>query len=188
MNRYDQLLKAIDLFMPQIIVEIGTWSGYNAVRMIKQAQKHRSGVWYIGYDLFEDATDDTDAEELNLKQHYTVEQVTDYISKACPDVEFNLIKGNTRQTLKNVEADFVYIDGGHSLETVEHDYNAVKNSKVVIFDDYYIADKDGVCQDTSIVGCNKLVKGIKGSYILPMGGEVKTGGLTMMALVVGGGR
>ena len=31
--------------------------------------------------------------------------------------------------------DFVYIDGGHSYETVMHDYAKVKDSKVIIFDD-----------------------------------------------------
>lgn len=172
--------------MPQTIVEIGTWSGTNAVRMIKQAKKYRKNVEYLGYDLFEEATETTDVEELNLKKHFTVDAVNNYIKNECPGVEVNLIKGNTRKTLKNVVADFVYIDGGHSIETVDHDYNAVKDSKVIIFDDYYIADKDKVCQDIELVGCNKCVSKIKGAVVLPVGGEIKTGGLTMMVLMLGG--
>ena len=37
-----------------------------------------------------------------------------------------------------VAYDFVYIDGGHSYETVMHDYFMVKESNVIVFDDYQI--------------------------------------------------
>jgi hypothetical protein len=42
--------------------------------------------------------------------------------------------------------DFVYIDGGHSYETVKHDYEQVKDSKLIVFD------------DVKITGVNKFVK------------------------------
>ncbi len=185
MTRYDQLLTAIDLFKPTTIVEIGTWNGYNAVRMIKQAQKHRKNVKYIGFDLFEEASDETDSEELNLKKHFTVEDVWAYIEKECPGTKFNLIKGNTNDTLTSLSADFVFIDGGHSIETIEHDYNAVKGSSCVIFDDYYVPDSAGACPDINIYGCNLLVGSIVGARVLPIGSEVKTGGINQMVMVLG---
>jgi len=40
----------------------------------------------------------------------------------------------------------VYIDGGHSYETVKHDYEKVKDSKIIVFD------------DVKITGVNKFVK------------------------------
>src|SRR3990167_6449628 len=98
-NRYGKLLSAIDLFKPQSIVEIGTWNGQNAIRMIRQAQKYHKKVAYVGYDLFEEASDTTDAEELNVKAHFSENDVECDIKKACPDAEIQLIKGNTRDTL-----------------------------------------------------------------------------------------
>ena len=46
-----------------------------------------------------------------------------------------LYEGFTIHTLLNHTYDFVYLDGGHSYETVKHDYNKIKNSKVIVFDD-----------------------------------------------------
>jgi precorrin-6B methylase 2 len=52
-----------------------------------------------------------------------------------------LIRGNTKQTLTEPKVfDFVYIDGGHSYDTVIHDYSMVKDSTVIVFDDYQIKE------------------------------------------------
>lgn len=185
MSRYDQLLHAIDLIKPQSIVEIGTWKGRSAVMMIKQAQKYRKNIQYIGYDLFEEATAETDAEELNIKQHNTVEAVEAYIMSECPDVQMNLIKGNTRKTLNNISADLCFIDGGHSLETIEHDYSKVKQSGLILLDDFYTPDDEGKCPDLGKYGCNMLVSELDGVVVLPMKNKVKTGGWTQMAMVLG---
>jgi hypothetical protein len=40
----------------------------------------------------------------------------------------------------------VYIDGGHSYSTVKWDYEQVKNSKVIIFDDTYPIKFPGVAK------------------------------------------
>ncbi len=186
MSRYDQLLHAIDLFKPKTIAEIGTYNGQNAIRMIKQAQKYRKDITYVGYDLFEDATKETDAAELNIKKHNNVSDIEELIKTECPSAEVLLIKGNTRETLNNISADFCFIDGGHSLETIQNDFIKCKESTVIIFDDYYINDKDGNCPDLELYGCNKLLESLKNAVILPVGGKVKTGGLTLMAMVVGG--
>lgn len=184
LNRYDQLLHAIDLFKPQSIVEIGTWNGRNAVRMIQQAQKHRENIQYIGYDLFEDANDKTDVDEFNVKKHNSVIEIDSFIRKHCPLAEICLVKGNTRDTLRHIEADFVYIDGGHSIETIRSDYEAVKGSRVVILDDYYLADSAGNRPDINSMGANQIAEKI-GAYLLPVGGKLKEqGGLVLMALRV----
>jgi predicted O-methyltransferase YrrM len=185
MTRYDQLLHVIDLYKPESIVEIGTWNGQNAVRMIKHASRWRKNVKYIGYDLFEDASDQTDKEELNVKDHYKVADVETFIKHQCPNVEVHLIKGDTRKTLNPVVADLAYIDGGHSVETIKNDYEKCKGSSVVIFDDYYLPDNEGKCPDTSLYGCNKIVDDLPGAVVLPVGGKVKDGGITMMAQVFG---
>lgn len=185
MSRYEQLLIAIDLIKPQSIVEIGTWKGRSAVMMIKQAQKYRKNIEYIGYDLFEEANDHTDSEELNVKKHYTVEAVEAHIRAECPDVRLNLIKGNTRKTLNNISADLCYLDGGHSLGTIEHDYSMCRNSGVIILDDYYTLDEEGKCPDISKYGCNALVHRLNNVVVLPLKDRVTTGGFTQMAMVLG---
>ena len=188
-NRYSQLLSAIDLFKPQSIVEVGTWNGQNAIRMIQQAQKHhKKYISYVGYDLFETATNTTDSEELNVKAHYTAHEVECDIKKACPGVDVLLIKGNTRDTLKNIQADFAFIDGGHSVETIANDYNACKNSHVIIMDDYYIADEDGALPDLMKYGCNQLVDLFSSGVVLPLADRVRGGGLTQMVLLLAGER
>ena len=42
--------------------------------------------------------------------------------------------------------DMVYIDGGHSYSTVKWDYEHVKDSKIIIFDDTYPAKFPGVAK------------------------------------------
>lgn len=181
LKRYEQLLIAIDLYKPRSIVEIGTWNGINAIRMIQRAQKNLPNIkiQYIGYDLFEEASSTTDAEELNVKKHFKVDEVEARIKAECPDAAINLIKGNTRQTLNNLAADFCFIDGGHSVETIANDHAKCSGSSVIIHDDYYIKDKDGKIPDVELYGCNTLIKKI-GGWVLPMADRVEGGGYVQM--------
>ena len=187
MARHRQLFQLIDLFQPQSIVEVGTWDGKNAVNMIKHAQQYHKNISYIGYDLFEDATPETDAYEFNVKKHHSVEDVRKLIAHHCPDAEFNLIKGNTLKTLTNVDADFAFIDGGHSVDTIAHDYNALNGSKIIVMDDYYTPDENGICPDITKVGCNfmlnQMVWNCK-TFVLPVKDPLKDGGWNQMVLVV----
>ena len=76
-------------------------------------------------------------------------------------------------------ADFVFLDGGHSIGTIALDYAAVKNSKVVVLDDYYT---DGV--DISKYGCNSLVDTSSLPHeILPPKDPVKGGGYTQLVVI-----
>lgn len=157
-NRYSEILEIIDHVKPRSIVEIGTWNGRNAVNMIMTAQKyHPDEISYIGYDLFETATPQTDADEFNVKPHPVCASVLEFIKQHCPSVPVNLIKGNTRQTLNPLVADFVFIDGGHSIDTIDTDYEAVKGSAVIVLDDFYVPDEDGKMPDIHKMGCNQLV-------------------------------
>jgi predicted O-methyltransferase YrrM len=181
MSRYDSLLDLIKEHKPRSIVEVGTWNGTNAIRMLQMARQFHENPQYIGYDLFEDATEYTDQYEFNVKPHYHQLEVEAHIKKHCPWAEVALIKGNTRQTLTHVEADFAFIDGGHSIETIRHDYEALKDSKVVVLDDFYAA-KDGVAPDTSKVGCNLLVETLP-HRIIPSSDPVAGGGLVYLAVI-----
>lgn len=190
MSRYLQLATVIELTKPKTIVEIGTWRGSSAVYMIESAEKFcKDGqrIRYIGYDLFEDANEDTDEEELNIKKHFHVDAVTGFIQSKAPSAKINLIKGNTRQTLNHVAADLCFIDGGHSLETIANDYEKCKGSKVIVMDDYYTPDEEGACPDLDKYGCNRLVDALPNKFLLPARDPVRTGGMTQMVIIFGGG-
>jgi len=75
MNRYTQLIPIIEKLKPATIVEIGTWNGQRAIMMATEALKHQDKVHYTGFDLFEDATDETDERELNVKKHCSIAAV-----------------------------------------------------------------------------------------------------------------
>lgn len=160
MKRYNQLVGLIKFCKPASIIEVGTHNGTRAVQMCREALAHRDKVHYVGYDLFDDADDETNAAELNGKgagSVATARQHLEDIKTDFPGFTYELVPGNTRRTLHGTEtvADFVFIDGGHSVETIQGDYEALKISRVIVFDDYYVS---GV--DTAIFGCNRLLESV----------------------------
>jgi predicted O-methyltransferase YrrM len=151
-KRYQQLLDIIAEIKPKSIVEVGTNSGTRADMMIREAQKHNPEVRYTGFDLFEDATAETNAAEMNAKPRASFEAVWAKLMR--PGVSLSLIRGNSRETLHGRVkiADLAFIDGGHSVETIRGDLQALRFCNVIILDDYYTA---GV--DTTKYGCNEVV-------------------------------
>lgn len=157
MTRYDDLPTLINMILPATIVEVGTHKATRATLMCQTALAHRYQVHYIGYDLFDEATPETNAEEMNGKGPANWDAARarlNMVKDHHHGFTFELIKGNTRKTLhgKDVVADFVFIDGGHSVETIRGDYEALKNSRMIVFDDFYVS---GV--DTTKFGCNSIV-------------------------------
>lgn len=184
--RYGQLIELIAHHKPRTIVEIGTWNGERALEMAAEALKYNDNVVYMGYDLFDHATDETDEKELNVKQHFTKEDVDRKLKKFAdenPGFDFRLYAGDTNDTLENITADFVFIDGGHSVKTIESDYLKVKDSKVVVFDDYYEKDSQGHGPDTAEFGCNKIIEKHEINHVLlPAVDPVYGGGTVRMAI------
>lgn len=185
-GRYGQLLAIIEQIKPKTIVEVGTWNGLRAIQMASIALKHHKDVHYIGYDLFEDATAETDAEELNVKKHYTVAEVSERLAafaKENPGFTFELVKGNTRETLKGAaKADLAFLDGGHSVETIKSDLENLSGSKVIVLDDWYDKDEQGKCPDLEKYGCNKVLEG-REFVVLGHADRVKDGGLVRFAVI-----
>lgn len=178
-GRYKQIVELIAKVKPKTILEIGTWNGYRAMEMAREALKHNERVTYYGYDLFEMATPDTDSEEMNVKPHYTKDNVARFLEefkRANPGFDYVLTAGNTRETLPKIAVDFAFIDGGHSVETIQSDFNQVKGSKVILFDDYY---EGGI--DIEKYGCNKVVEKINHT-VLPVADPVQGGGFTKLVV------
>ena len=173
MTRYSQLISIINETKPRTLFEFGTWNGDRAIEMVNAAKKHRKDVQYGGLDLFELGTPDLDAAESNVKPHIPIQEVFDKIKAATGlnEKDCQLLRANSRDVKGEIATqhgppDLVFIDGGHSIETIRHDFSLVKNAKLVVFDDYYVPDENGQCLDITQYGCNALVKEI-GAALLP---------------------
>lgn len=156
--RYDQLIALAAQKKPDVLIEIGTHKGARA-RLLKAHCKR-----YYGFDLWEAGSDATDKRESNGKGRSTKAQA----EAALAGSEFELIAGDTRKTLNafwerstgrfGTKADFVFIDGGHSIETIASDWGWIRQmlnpGAVVVFDDWYEPQRRGF-------GCNAIVSGIE---------------------------
>ena len=150
-KRYKQLADIVRHYSEGLssfsIVETGTWNGGRAVEMALSAFENVDTVHYRGFDLFEDATEETDKIELNIKQHNTYNAVNDRLRQFSKKMKengkgftFTLYKGDTKKTMESHQfndVDLAYIDGGHSYDTVSSDYKYLRQVPVVVFDDYY---------------------------------------------------
>jgi len=181
--RYQQVSRIVELVKPATIIEIGTWNGDHALIMAKAALKYRARLHYTGYDLFDTATDQTDQTEFNVRSHHSraaVQAKLAAFQADNPGFTFDLVEGDTRSTLGDSVADFAYIDGGHSVETIGSDYAHLKRCGAIVFDDYYDFDASGRRPDIDAVGCNRLLADIP-HIVLPAFDELSTGGRILMA-------
>jgi hypothetical protein len=144
-RRYVNLFRTIYKFRCRNLVEIGTWNGVHAEQMI-QVAAIRAGmdqVRYSGFDLFEELTEQQLRDEFS-KRPPSYEEVARRLQRT--GAEITLHRGNTRATLPLAadelrRADLVFVDGGHSIETISADWASVQRGMgprtTVLFDDYY---------------------------------------------------
>jgi len=195
-KRYKQLADIIRHYKPSKIVETGTWNGGRAIEMALAAFENSKKVHYTGFDLFEEATDASDEYEMNSKAHNMVEAVEkrlkqfgEVMAKSGKTFTFELHKGDSKLTVPACEsvkkADFAYIDGGHSYETVKADYDNLKHIPIHVLDDYFTEDKAGNLPKKEHLGVNKLVKELTayGKVILPSTDPVLGGGITHLCFI-----
>ena len=154
MKRYEQLKSQImKMKSCTKIMEIGVHKGKSSLRMINAALKKNNNVNFYGFDIFEGMTPELHKNEM-AKMPRSEKEIYNLLSETT-GAKINLIKGNTSKTLPDfVEThlgfifDFVFVDGGHSEETVLSDWENVKklieDEKVIIFDDYVVSDNRGI--------------------------------------------
>lgn len=137
----------------QTIGEIGTHHGKTASQLCNLILGRSShSLHYEGFDLFDLATNETHNEEINGKGSGDIVRAKTLLNKISkrynPRLTYTLHKGFTTNTLVTPRTyDLVLIDGGHSYETVKYDYDMVKDSKVIIFDDYDLPDVERVVNE-----------------------------------------
>jgi predicted O-methyltransferase YrrM len=179
-GRYAYIARLIEAVKPRSIVEIGTWSGHRALQMARIALKHSPAVTYTGFDLFETGNAADDEREKNVKRHFDLDDVKALLESFAlenPGFGFSLVSGDTRRSLPETQADFAFIDGGHSVETIRSDYERLRACKVIVFDDFY----EGPI-DTALYGCNAVVRNLP-HRVLPQADPVAGGGVTRFVLV-----
>lgn len=137
---FDEIKVFLDEIKISTVGEIGTHKGNTSLQLIKYLSSKVDFLTFYGYDIFDDAINNLsfNRKEFNGKGGASYEYVStrlENLKKQIDNFEFHLLKGLTTDTLKKQSFDFVYIDGGHSYDTVKHDYQKVKESKLIVFDD-----------------------------------------------------
>lgn len=149
----------IEKYKPKNFCEIGCHEGLTLKSLIPLTEELGYKINYIGYDAFELAERPTYEYPKNPitgeMEHNGKESASyDKIRERCDKyIENNLLnsyklhKGWTHDTLKGpLSFDMAYIDGGHSYSTVKWDYEQIKSSKIIIFDDTYPVKFPGVAK------------------------------------------
>lgn len=209
-SRYIDLCSMVKHYERKNILEIGTWNGDTACAMIHSAFEVNDTVHYTGIDLFEEASEHTDKEEFNVKRHYTKRSVELKLIDLAKEYEkkgktftYYLMKGNSKEKLKilkddslcnlyNIKPDFVFIDGGHSTETVRSDYEMCKDIPVIVMDDYYTEDDKGNLPSPEFMGVNAIYEETGGTLrvgqqrrlVISAGDKVSGGGLVNLAVIL----
>lgn len=156
-RRYEYLAKVVRENKARKIMEIGTWTGIHALEMIKEAKKNYSPekIEYYGFDLFELLDEETSLKEFSIPPP-SLKEIKEKLEKTRAKVY--LYQGYTQKTLPELvgklpKMDFIYIDGGHSLETIKNDWTYAQSfmdeNTIVIFDDYWNRDD---------AGCKKIIE------------------------------
>jgi len=176
LQRYDQLTDNLANMECRHLVEVGTWNGNRAKELIDAALRRNADVTYNGFDLFEALTDEdldrelskrppTQAEvEALLERHRKMWSVR---SALMPwrrrRFSFELHPGYTRDSLPrftserpDFKADFVFIDGGHAVETIENDWRHT-STRLASGGEIYLDDYYGNLELARRFGCNQLV-------------------------------
>ena len=170
-------LNEISISSPKKFLEIGIFQGVTARNVCELLHKiHKDNFKYIGVDIFKD--DEKSKEEVIpnvnfnniLKQFYyryiirenpySLTSVKKLLKKFEKNVE--IIKGDSKKILPNMDlsnVDYVFLDGGHSYETVKNDLNnckiVINNDGIVLCDDYNLSYAPGVKKAIDEFSSNK---------------------------------
>ncbi|HWR96951.1 MAG TPA: class I SAM-dependent methyltransferase [Candidatus Methanoperedens sp.] len=161
-RRYRNVLAGIHDARARSILEVGVFNGVHARQMIETAAIFHPvrEIEYHGFDLFEQLTPELLAKELS-KQPPTEAAVRRRLE--ATGARIHLHAGYSQETLPRYLAtappppDFAFIDGGHSLATIESDWGNVSRlvgpGTTVFFDDYYY----DAGSEIAATGCRPLI-------------------------------
>ena len=159
-------LKEVALKKPKNFLEIGVFHGVTGRNICELLYKiHKNDFKYVGLDLFglsdESYNEIIPNTKFNnplkkiyfkyilRKDPYSIEAVADLLKKFKNNI--HLIKGNSNKVLPKMDLskiDFIFLDGGHTYETVRNDLNfsspVLENYGTILCDDYDLTYAPGV--------------------------------------------
>ena len=169
-NLGNLFLKEIASKKPKVFLEIGVFQGVTARNVCELLYSiHKENFRYIGIDLFSLNNSKTDpftfeiipgTKQNNFLKHiyfkyilknnpYSFEAVSHLLKKFKNQID--LIKGDSNKVLKTInmlKVNYIFLDGGHSYETVKNDLNmskeVIKNNGTILCDDYNLHYAPGV--------------------------------------------
>ena len=143
LDRKSELLRILNKQSPLSVLEIGVDEGENAVRLISELSKKVSisKIRYVGIDLFNLMNPGIAKNEAS--QIPKSKQDIEFLLTSCfPNLDFELLEGNSNKILSTINEnfEFIFIDGGHSYETVKKDLelseSILSEGGVIVLDDY----------------------------------------------------
>ena len=153
---------------PKNFLEVGVFYFVTARNVCELLYSiHKSDFRYIGLDLFGQSDENKDEiipstnfnnplkeiyfKYILRKNPYSLEAVSELLKKFKQNV--HLIKGNSNRLLQKIDMskiDYVFLDGGHTYETVKNDLYYSKpvldNNGTILCDDYGLGYAPGVKQ------------------------------------------
>ena len=158
------LLDLISKLKPKNFLEIGVLEGVTSRNVCEKLNKINNGDFnFIGIDLFGDDVIENNKKEftpisyriknplkwlyfkLILRMDPNSQECVEYLLKKFKN-SVKILKGYSKDVLKNIDLkkiDFVFLDGGHSYQTVKDDLNILtsnlKENAIILCDDYNVS-------------------------------------------------
>ena len=160
-NSANILLNQIEIYKPKNFIEVGVFQGVTSRNVCEKLYEiHKENFLFHGIDIFEDTNINIDNKEMTIKHNkisnpfkhlifniilkknlFSIDSIYSFLKKFKNNVQ--LYKGFSETQLPKIDMskiDMVFLDGGHSYETVRSDLSlilkGIKKNKIIICDDY----------------------------------------------------
>jgi len=164
-NSANILLDQIEIYKPKNFIEVGVFQGVTSRNVCEKLYEiNKENFLFHGIDIFEDTNINIDNKEMTIKHNkisnpfkhlifniilkknlFSIDSIYSFLKKFKNNVQ--LYKGFSETQLPKIDMskiDMVFLDGGHSYETVRSDLSlilkGIKKNKIIICDDYNQVD------------------------------------------------
>ena len=155
------LMSQIENYQPKVFLEVGVFQGVTSRNVCELLNKINKGNFlFYGIDIFESTNNKINNREMTVKHNkisnpikhllfniilkknlFSIDSIYKFLGKFKNNVK--LYKGLSNSELLKIDlsaVDMVFLDGGHSYETVREDLSLIlkqiKKEKIIICDDY----------------------------------------------------
>ena len=155
------LLNQIDIYKPKNFLEVGVFQGVTSRNVCEKLNAINKGKFsFHGIDIFEETNNTIDNKEMTAKHNkisnpfkhllfniilkknlFSIDSIYKFLKKFKSNVK--LYKDFSNTALLKIDLskiDMIFLDGGHSYETVSSDLSLILKSickgKIIICDDY----------------------------------------------------